>query len=69
MKIHSLREKEAQALSDEDYELAEMINMQMDEANVNTEQEVISAGLEVVMYCIVLFLQSSRCVYSGAHMD
>lgn len=40
-----LREKEATALAEEDYELAEMLSQQLDTTRVKPQQDLVSTGL------------------------
>ena len=41
----ALREKEAAALADEDYELAEKLNNKIEATTVETEQQIMKTGL------------------------
>lgn len=48
VKNHLLREKEAKALAEEDYELAEQLSSQLDELGVKPEQDIVSIALPKV---------------------
>ena len=47
-------DREAKALAEEDYELAEQLSKQLEATGIQAEQDIIASGLEVVCICVCM---------------
>ncbi len=58
-----LRSQQSQALTDEDYELAEQLHQQLEETKLTQEHHITATALEAVSVCVCMCVCVWVCMY------